>query len=136
METSRFRNLEDLLGQEELTAHKFPDPRKDLAYLCYSSGTTGLAKGVMTTGELTRPNGFRKGYPHALLQPADSINATVLSFSLEVYNMTSVLQGAHYLPGDKDDISFAFLPFSVSRSASHRTLMCRDGRCTTELRLS
>lgn len=41
--------LDDLMGKELLDPHVYKDPTDELAYLCYSSGTTGLAKGVMTT---------------------------------------------------------------------------------------
>lgn len=41
--------LDDLISSEKLEPHVYKDPTQDLAYLCYSSGTTGLAKGVMTT---------------------------------------------------------------------------------------
>lgn len=61
-----FKTLDDLMGKDLLEPHQFKDPTDDLAYLCYSSGTTGLAKGVMTTqynmtryvwdiGQSTRP---------------------------------------------------------------------------------
>lgn len=43
------KTLDELMGQQLLEPHEFRDPTDELAYLCYSSGTTGLAKGVMTT---------------------------------------------------------------------------------------
>lgn len=43
------KTLDELMGKELLEPHTYKDPTNDLAYLCYSSGTTGLAKGVMTT---------------------------------------------------------------------------------------
>lgn len=97
--TSGYRTIEDLLGPEELQPHQYNDPKEELAYLCYSSGTTGLAKGVMTTGER---------------DPRVRVCFTCAKHDrFTVYNMTSVLSGAHYLPGNADDVSFAFLPFSV-----------------------
>lgn len=44
-----YKTLDDLIGKEMLEPHVYSNPKEDLAYLCYSSGTTGLAKGVMTT---------------------------------------------------------------------------------------
>lgn len=44
-----YKTLDDLIGEEMLEPHVYSNPKEDLAYLCYSSGTTGLAKGVMTT---------------------------------------------------------------------------------------
>lgn len=41
--------LDDLMGNDLLEPYTYKDPMDELAYLCYSSGTTGLAKGVMTT---------------------------------------------------------------------------------------
>lgn len=46
-----YRNLDDLFGEELLKPHVYKDPTEELAYMCYSSGTTGVAKGVMTTGK-------------------------------------------------------------------------------------
>lgn len=43
------KTLDELMGRQLLDPHVFTDPTDELAYLCYSSGTTGLAKGVMTT---------------------------------------------------------------------------------------
>ena len=44
-----YKTLDDYIGNEVLEPHTYRDPQDELAYLCYSSGTTGLAKGVMTT---------------------------------------------------------------------------------------
>jgi acyl-CoA synthetase (AMP-forming)/AMP-acid ligase II len=41
--------LDELMGNDLLEPYQVKDPTEELAYLCYSSGTTGLAKGVMTT---------------------------------------------------------------------------------------
>lgn len=43
------KTLDELMGRDLLEPHVYNDPTDELAYLCYSSGTTGLAKGVMTT---------------------------------------------------------------------------------------
>lgn len=78
-----YKTVDDLMGSQTLEPHVYKDPKEELSYLCYSSGTTGLAKGVMTT----------------------------------VYNMTSVLAGLYPFMGEKDDVTFAFLPLSVSESS-------------------
>lgn len=96
-----YKTLDDLFGPQILEPHVFTDPTQDLAYLCYSSGTTGVAKGVMTTG-----------------QPAELIEQMItvgLHFNFpfnSVYNMTSVLSGLYCFMGNKDDIHLAFLPLS------------------------
>lgn len=51
-----YRNLDDLFGETPLEPHVYKDPTEELAYMCYSSGTTGVAKGVMTTGNVDAPS--------------------------------------------------------------------------------
>lgn len=45
--TPGFRALDDLMGPQLLHPHNVKNPRTDLSYLAYSSGTSGKAKGVM-----------------------------------------------------------------------------------------
>jgi acyl-CoA synthetase (AMP-forming)/AMP-acid ligase II len=44
-----YRTLDDLLDSPPLESETIRDPKEQLAFLCFSSGTTSAAKGVMTT---------------------------------------------------------------------------------------
>ncbi|KAH8923117.1 acetyl-CoA synthetase-like protein [Atractiella rhizophila] len=45
----RYLCLDETMGEKLLPPHRVKDPKTSVAYLGYSSGTTGKAKGVMTT---------------------------------------------------------------------------------------
>ena len=99
--------LDDFIGSEKLEPHVYKDPKEDLAYLCYSSGTTGLAKGVMTTVY----NMTRSAKLPILRLPHQSNSWTF-----------SVLSGLYCFMGEANDIGFAFLPMSVRLRSSHSVL--------------
>jgi hypothetical protein len=48
-DVARFRTLDDILGEELLEPHKVESPKTTCAYLCYSSGTSGKAKGAFSS---------------------------------------------------------------------------------------
>ncbi|BGP32033.1 hypothetical protein JCM10296v2_003812 [Rhodotorula toruloides] len=46
---TRFKTLDYLISDKEMQPHKVADPKNTVAYLGYSSGTSGKAKGVKTS---------------------------------------------------------------------------------------
>lgn len=47
--SSRFKTLDFLISDKEMQPQKVTDPKNTVAYLGYSSGTSGKAKGVRTS---------------------------------------------------------------------------------------
>lgn len=112
-ETNQFRTLDDLLDNtKELQPHSYKDPKEELAYLCYSSGTTGLAKGVMTTGEslavcdtpASRSNveGIER-----LSESVPLTNGPVSLFPLSANNLVPILSLQH------DEVSLRICPLNL-----------------------
>lgn len=98
---SRFRTLDDLISNKLLEPHKIKDPKSTCAYLCYSSGTSGKAKGVLTSHfNVTVGSAFCPSLATAFLMlPPSSFPQSVLTMfePLKLY---------------KDDVHVVVLPMN------------------------
>lgn len=94
--SSKLPCIDDLLSNDLLEPYKVIKPRDELAYLCFSSGTTSAAKDAL-----------------ALFPPAgDEILIDSARVMTSHSNMCAVLSLLDPFNGTPDDVMLACLPFS------------------------
>ncbi|CAD0092001.1 unnamed protein product [Aureobasidium vineae] len=93
MRVKHFTSIRNTAGTNRYRRTKV-DPEKDLAFLVYSSGTTGLPKGVMLCHKNIVANTLQVGTAEAPLTPEDRILAFLPFF--HIYGLTVILHMSFY----------------------------------------
>ncbi|THZ22398.1 acetyl-CoA synthetase-like protein [Aureobasidium pullulans] len=88
MKVKHFTSIRNTSGTNRFRRTKV-DPEKDLAFLVYSSGTTGLPKGVMLCHRNIVANTLQVGTAEGPLSPKDRILAFLPFF--HIYGLTVIL---------------------------------------------
>ncbi|KAI4856052.1 acetyl-CoA synthetase-like protein, partial [Aureobasidium sp. EXF-8846] len=93
MRVKHFTSIRNTAGTNRYRRTKV-DPSKDLAFLVYSSGTTGLPKGVMLCHRNIIANTLQVSTAESPLTPADRILAFLPFF--HIYGLTVILHVSFY----------------------------------------
>ncbi|KAH0372012.1 acetyl-CoA synthetase-like protein, partial [Aureobasidium melanogenum] len=93
MMVKHFTSIRNTAGTNRYRRTKV-DPNKDLAFLVYSSGTTGLPKGVMLSHKNIVANTLQVSAAEAKLTPKDRILSFLPFF--HIYGLTVILHASFY----------------------------------------
>lgn len=117
--SKQHKNLDYLLADKEMKPVKVHDPKNTVAYLGYSSGTSGKAKGVRTSAyNMT----VRSSSPYRDAAPRAQADLDLVSRAQSVLSILAPVKTY------EDDVQLAVLPLNRASCSLFRSYMLYERR--------